>query len=221
MPRPRFSKLPEPKRERILEISAREFAVHGYDGASLNHILETAGLSKGAAYYYFDDKADLFATVLTRYFEGFLGEMIQEVDGLTRDTFWSSVAEIYRRNITATAERPWILGLARAAWRTPLTVRTRGPLRELHARSESWFLALVRRGRELGLVRDDLPEDLLVSWSMALDGATDLWMAENLERIDPRVPERLVELALDTLHRLLDPPREPHAAFFSGNEGAR
>ena len=43
------------------EVAAREFGEHGFEGASLNHILAEAGVSKGAAYYYFEGKADLFA----------------------------------------------------------------------------------------------------------------------------------------------------------------
>ncbi len=50
MPRPRFYKLPEEKRERILEAAAKEFVAHGFEGASLNQILTAAGISKGAAY---------------------------------------------------------------------------------------------------------------------------------------------------------------------------
>ncbi len=62
MPRPRFNKLAPEKRERIMEAAAKEFAAYGYEGASLNRILEQAEVSKGAAYYYFDDKADLFVS---------------------------------------------------------------------------------------------------------------------------------------------------------------
>ena len=49
MPRPRFNKLSAEKRECILEAAAKEFAAHGYDGASLNRILDETGISKGAA----------------------------------------------------------------------------------------------------------------------------------------------------------------------------
>ena len=56
MPRPRFEKLSAEKREQILETAAKAFAAHGYDGASLNQILADADISKGAAYYYFDNK---------------------------------------------------------------------------------------------------------------------------------------------------------------------
>ena len=66
MPRPRFNKLTAEKRESILEAAAKEFATHGFEGASLNQILSNAGISKGAAYYYFDDKAPYQIFVLFR-----------------------------------------------------------------------------------------------------------------------------------------------------------
>ena len=33
---------------------------HGFENASLNRIIKKAGISKGAMYYYFDDKMDLY-----------------------------------------------------------------------------------------------------------------------------------------------------------------
>ena len=64
MPRPRFENLPLAKRRRILETAALEFATRGFDAASLNRIIRSARISKGAAYYYFDDKADLYTAVV-------------------------------------------------------------------------------------------------------------------------------------------------------------
>src|SRR5260221_3577930 len=64
MPFERFEKLAPAKRERILEAAAQEFAANGFEGASVNRILERAQMSKGAAYYYFADKADLFGAAV-------------------------------------------------------------------------------------------------------------------------------------------------------------
>ena len=64
MPRPRFLKLDDERRDTIMEAAAKVFAAEGYHGASINQILQNAGLSKGVAYYYFEDKADLFATTI-------------------------------------------------------------------------------------------------------------------------------------------------------------
>src|SRR5690349_22874095 len=95
MPRPRFEKLQPEKRERLLESAAKEFATHGYDDASLNQILEKAGVSKGAAYYYFDDKADLFMTVLDHYVPQIVPMDLLDIKSLTAENFWSVGLEFY------------------------------------------------------------------------------------------------------------------------------
>ena len=63
MARPRFQNLDQETRNHILETAAEEFAAQGFDGTSLNRLIESLGISKGSFYYYFDDKADLFITV--------------------------------------------------------------------------------------------------------------------------------------------------------------
>lgn len=46
-------------RERILGVALAEFAARGYSEVSIEEIAEAAGVTKGAVYYWFDDKADL------------------------------------------------------------------------------------------------------------------------------------------------------------------
>lgn len=51
-------------RARLLRTAAEHFALHGYDGASINRISLAAGYAKGTVYGYFDSKAALFCAVL-------------------------------------------------------------------------------------------------------------------------------------------------------------
>src|SRR5689334_10432777 len=97
MPRSRFDKLPAEKREKLLRIAAREFGTHSYKDASLNRILEQAGISKGAAYYYFDDKADLYRTVVEYYISQLTPETQFELAQLSAESFWPTLVEIYRQ----------------------------------------------------------------------------------------------------------------------------
>lgn len=48
----------------IIKASMRLFARRGYHGTSVAQIAEATGLTKGALYWYFKDKEDLFLTVL-------------------------------------------------------------------------------------------------------------------------------------------------------------
>jgi len=206
MPRPRFDKLPPEKRERILEAAAQAFATSGFEGASLNQILDAAGISKGAAYYYFDDKADLFTSVVVHYFGVFFEQPPEHVAGATAERFWEELAHYYRGAMKQLADRPWILGLARALWRLPPELRGSGPLQQLFDTGQAWLQQLVQRGRAIGAIRTDLPEDLLVAWLGGLDLVTDQWIADHLDRFDDDAIDSFTHLAIDTLHRLFDPP---------------
>jgi AcrR family transcriptional regulator len=135
MPRPRFLKLSPERRQQILEAAAREFGHHGFDGASLNHILGAAGLSKGAAYYYFDDKADLFTAVVQHFFfEHIAADAGVRLEALDAASYWPRITDFYRQTQVHLREDPWMAGLARAVWKLPHEARREGgPLARLFA----------------------------------------------------------------------------------------
>ena len=66
----------------VITNARTSFIENGYDGASLNEIIQKAGISKGSFYYYFEDKSDLYLTVLKQEYadivEGLGGISIAE-----------------------------------------------------------------------------------------------------------------------------------------------
>src|ERR1051326_7058219 len=172
MPFPRLSKLDQEKRERLLEVAAQEFAYHGFEGASINTILERAQMSKGAAYYYFEDKADLFLTVVQDCLEQ-LGLIGQEVEPalLSVETFWPTFAELHRQPLLRSFEKPWLFATVSAARRLPPAVLSREALAPFARQLTTWLMTFVRRGQALGVVRTDIADELLLGWVRALDEA--------------------------------------------------
>jgi len=57
-------------RDRVLEAAARVFARKGFLGASLDEVAADAGLTKGAVYWHFKSKNDLFFALLDSRFQG-------------------------------------------------------------------------------------------------------------------------------------------------------
>jgi AcrR family transcriptional regulator len=53
-------------REQVLAAAARVFARNGFHGTSLESVAEEAGFSRGAVYYNFADKEELFLELLDR-----------------------------------------------------------------------------------------------------------------------------------------------------------
>jgi AcrR family transcriptional regulator len=205
MPLPRFEKLSREKQERILEAAAKVFTAHGYEKASLNLMLKAAGISKGAAYYYFADKADLVGTVVRHYWLDSLVRSSTALADLTVDGFWRTVAELYLHPFGDAEERPWLLGLSRAVWGIPRELKKSEPLKSVADEAADWMAALLRRGRELGLVREDVPDGLLVELIWTLDGVHDRWLGAHWQQMDSAERDRTTRLFIKFLKKILEP----------------
>lgn len=206
MPRPRFAKLDSSRRQEILETAAEEFAAHGYDGASLNHVIDRLGMSKGSFYYYFDDKADLFAAVLEMAWSVMLPEDEFDVASLDGRTFWPSLKAMLDAMRALVRERPWLIGVSRLFYHPPDDRRVVELVAAKLGQAHAWQEALLLRGQELGAVRADLPRELLITAVAAMDEAVDRWMLDNWERVGTDEMERILEVFFAVLRRMLEPP---------------
>lgn len=204
MPRPRFSKLSAEKQAIIFESAAREFAAHGFDGASLNRILEQVQLSKGAAYYYFDDKADLFATTVLHYAGDLIGSLPEMAAGLTAETFWSTFADQYAAQFEYFADKPWAFGAIKAAGRlSPRELEENPALMASLGEVQQGVITLLGHGQELGAVRTDLPLDLLASLFIAVDDANDRWVLAHWESLSAEDLKQTGRRVMAGLSRML------------------
>lgn len=67
-------------REAILNIAETQFAVAGYDGASVRDIQRGASANGGAVFYYFGTKQALFEAVFDRLVEPLITERLRRLD---------------------------------------------------------------------------------------------------------------------------------------------
>jgi len=207
MPFPRFYKLPPEKREGLLEVAAQEFVQHGFEDASINRILERARMSKGAAYYYFEDKVDLFCTVV-QYASERLQLVDQELDiaALTAENFWPTFAELHRLPLLRSYEQPWLFASLRVAGRLSPATLEREPLATLAKQLRTWVMAIVKRGQEVGVIRSDIPDELIFAWLQALDDASDQWLLVQWKDLDRAAIARISDQTVDAMRRTLVPP---------------
>lgn len=212
MPYPRFNKLAVEKRTQLLESAAQEFARYGFADASVNRILDKAHMSKGAAYYYFEDKVDLFCTVIQYTMERLkLVDTQLDVATLTPETFWPTVATAHREPLLRSFEQPWLFAAIRAAGQLSSDARKQEPLATLAQHIVSYALSFVTRGQELGLIRSDVPVALLLDWMAALDHASDTWLLERWEQLDREAIANVSDQVVDAMRRVLAPVAEGRA----------
>jgi AcrR family transcriptional regulator len=190
-----------------MEAAAKEFAAHGFDGASLNRILEQAEISKGAAYYYFDDKADVFLTVVQYYRQEVMHNIDLDINQLTAETFWPTLSETYQRQLVYVFERPWVMGVFKAINKVSAeSLMAHELLAAFLDEVKSWLATFFKRGQVLGVIRHDLPDDLIVQLFWAIDEAHDQWLLahkEELKRAD--IEKVIIPRLIDVLQRVFTP----------------
>jgi AcrR family transcriptional regulator len=204
VPFSRFERMPPEKRERLLTVAAQEFAARGYEGASLNHILEEAQLGKSSAYYYFEDKADLFCTVVDYCVRTLhLEPEDEDIVPLTVETFWPAFAAAHDQPLRHVKEHPALFGAARAVERLTAESLQRESLANLSRYMQQGMGGMITRGQELGLIRTDMPFGLLFGWFRAIDGATDDWMLAHLHELDQEAIGHISHETIATIEKAL------------------
>ena len=203
MSRSRFENLEPERQQKLFESATEEFSENGYDGASLNRILDKSGMSKSSLYYYFDDKADLFTTMFERAMMHILREVGGiDIEALTAETYWSEIEEFYRRSIAMINRDDWFVKLGRAFY------RLRGGNKKLPAIDNLFGVAqkiienILRRGQKLGVVRTDLPQSLMIVSVMSLGEALDHWVVEHWDEMTPEERLSVVGVQMAMLRRL-------------------
>src|SRR5258708_7613484 len=83
---------PEATRQKILEAAFAEFYRQGFQGGSLNHIVEEAGITKGALFHHFAGKQELGYAVV----DEIIGPLLKQrwLDPLTGST--NPIADLKR-----------------------------------------------------------------------------------------------------------------------------
>ncbi len=205
MARPRFEKLDPDKQEEILAAAAEEFASRGFEAASLNRIAERAGTSKGALYYYFEDKADLLATTARQAVRRVLAATdFPPLESLTKEDYWERVREASRRSFESLEADTWYMRLLRAFWRLREEEAARNATAGLLDWSRNLTRMFLQRGQDLGTVRTDLPLELMLEMFLAADEAGDRWTIDHWEELEARERADLFNARLDFARDMLD-----------------
>ena len=84
MPSSTFFRLPQEKKDRLLDAAWEEFTRTRFSTASINKIILKARIPRGSFYQYFADKEDLFQYLLEgnqEHFVSLLGGLLEEKEG--------------------------------------------------------------------------------------------------------------------------------------------
>lgn len=191
----------EAARERLLTAARVAFARDGFHAASLNDLLREAGVSKGSFYHHFEDKEALFAAVLRQA----VRELGDPVELLKGEELRGALIRAGEAIFAVGLSDPTLIPLGRTFY--ALRHERRWPKIDLlWAEAEAWVGGWLASARARGLVREDLPLDLLASLCLAIGATLDehlLSLPEERWRADAAL---WVEQMADLFTRVLSLP---------------
>jgi AcrR family transcriptional regulator len=189
-----------------LRAALDEFSSRGFNAASLNRIIDTAGISKGSMYYYFDGKEDLYAHVARME----LGRLLAAAGPFPvpalrdPDAYWSALTDYYLRIMGALAASPRLAALARGWIAAASGSRAlQQAQQEMEAALLPWFEQALGAGQRARAVRKDLPTGLLIAVVFGMGQAMDRWLLT--QQLDEKALRKLVPVFVGMIRRALSP----------------
>jgi AcrR family transcriptional regulator len=148
----------ELRKNEIMTAAQSLFYENGYDNTSINLIIETLGISKGAFYHYFKSKEDL----LDQLADKFIVEILDKLNPIVEDKNLNALEKlnrIYRDSSIFKAKRfDFIITLIKAVY-CDKNLILRNKFNQKSIESSLPVIAdILRQGKEEGLFKIDDPE---------------------------------------------------------------
>src|SRR5690554_3791824 len=184
MPKETFFNLPDEKRERVLNVAIDEFADNDYPNVSISRLVDRAGIAKGSFYQYFEDKEDLFRhlmDVAAQEKQAFLSEPPPD----PKMDIFQYLNWLMREGLRFEFAHP---RLAQVAYRA-MTGSGYPPsfIEQFKAQGMAYFRQLVALGKEQGVIRQDIDNDLAAFLFNTIFTELGQYI---LARFQKRAPER-------------------------------
>jgi AcrR family transcriptional regulator len=184
--------------EQLLEAATTVFADGGYAGASVNEIVERAGVTKPVLYYYFDSKAGIFKAILKRasqWQEILLAEVLQGPG-----TAFDRLLLLYQKVYKGVVEYPDLIRLIHNLIFGPSNGAPPYDYKLFHKR----MLQAIKVIYADGVSKDEFVDEDPAEVAMLVLGLMDFCFHHDQSRHglpDPCHPERLLRLAFRGLEK--------------------
>ncbi len=169
MPKDTFLNLPEEKCRLIEGAAIDEFAVHGFDNASINRIVVAASIAKGSFYQYFEDKIDLFKHLIARIAEEKLKYISPVLQNPEEHDFFILMQELYRSGLAFAKQNPKLALIG-----NQIAMNMNHPvhaeiLGDAKATARDFYAQLIALAIARGEVRADINQDFIAHLLISLN----------------------------------------------------
>ena len=186
--------------ERLLAVATRLFAEKGFEATSVQEIVESAGVTKGAMYHYFASKDDLLFEIYHRLLMMQTRRLEQFAEGV------GTAGERLRAAAVDVLDTSFLhLDELTVFFRSMhlLTQEKRKSVRAERRRYHERFRALVEEGQTAGIFRGDVPADIVVQFFFGAVHQLSTWYRADGPLARHAISEYYAALLLDGLRHAL------------------
>ncbi len=149
-----FLNIPKEKQDCVIRAAQIEFAKYGYHQANISDICERAGISNGALYKYFKNKAELYVAVINRQAEG-MAEYMRSVLH-SNGTCFDKIRTLMKNTRTEVEARNDTFRIILQLGTSDMDLFARKVTRRIEAASFENIRAILVQGIERGEIRPDI-----------------------------------------------------------------
>lgn len=196
MPKDTFYNLPEEKRQTIYEAALDEFSIHPFKQASINRVVEAAGIAKGSFYQYFQDKKDLYKFLVEEIFQKKISYLTPEMQNPFNMDCFSLIRELFRSGVRFAKDNPKLAKIAQHLMSNSEKDTYLEIMEEKKGEGIQIYKMILEKGMEKGDVRGDINLDIAAFFLFQLsnslsDGFMDMFHqgdeAQLMERVEDMI----------------------------------
>jgi TetR/AcrR family transcriptional regulator, acrAB operon repressor len=190
-------------RHRILDVAERVFSERGVTRTSLADIANAAGVTRGAVYWHFTDKADLFCSMVARVTMPMESSACQTNHGTAADPL-ASIREMMTGILRRTSEDPQARRVFHIVYHKCEHVDEMEPVWQRFNEMRAGCLQQLEEGLRAAMAQGQLPRTLnarqaALGLRALLDGLVSNWVMNPDNRSPEYDADGLVDLFLNAL----------------------
>lgn len=185
-----------PVKERLLNVATRLFARHGFEGTSVQDIVDAAGVTKGAMYHYYGSKDDLLYEVyhqLLTVQTARLEEIVAS-PGTPEERLRAAATDVIRTSLENLDD---MIVFFRSLHMLPDDKQTQ--VRAERRYYQEKFRSLVDEGIAAGTFRGDISSDIVVHYFLSVVNQLGSWFRPDGPLSAEQVGELFTELFIGGL----------------------
>jgi AcrR family transcriptional regulator len=185
-----------PVKERLLRVATRLFARHGFEGTSVQDIVDAAGVTKGAMYHYYGSKDDLLYEVYHQLLTMQMSHLTDIVkgSGTAAERLREAAIDVVESSL---ANLDDMIVFFRSLHMLPDDRQTQ--IRAERRAYHDVFRGLVEEGMAAGVFRTEVSADVVVHYFLSTVNQLGSWFRPDGALAPRQVGEQYAELLLGGL----------------------